>query len=161
MHREIKLKIVALAYVTLLGGCPSQSHFPAGIAAPAAATEVKATGSIDRSLFETSFSVQVERDSYSVANYLESQLVEAGYRSCSARSGLWETLRHRLGDQVVQEVRLLRFYEGSKRTQLGAILVTQTCDRTKPECLQRFLVRQIDVDKSQVDETYIQKICAQ
>jgi len=161
MHRKVRLKVVALACLALLGGCPSQSHFPAEIAPPLAATDFKATGGSDGSLYEASFLIQVEPNSYLVANRLESQLAEAGYRSCGSKKRSWETLRHRVGEEVVEEVRLLRFYQGRKPSQLGVLLATQICDRAQSKCVQRFLVRQIDVAKSQVDDGYIRKICAQ
>src|SRR5438105_4824963 len=105
----IWLSLLVIDAVVLIEGCQHTSDPRAAVVAPAGATDVRVVERPDGSIVEVSFSVLAERDSYLVADYLESQLQRAGYKSCGSGGRQWETLRRRRADQLVEEVRLLHF----------------------------------------------------
>lgn len=161
MYGKMKLMAVALGSLALLGGCHNPATFPVLITPPANAKDIQTSSAQDGSSYETSFWVQTEPGSYLVADRMQDQLAQAGYKPCGASNERWERLRRAQGTKSFEEIRLLRFFRGHTAEQLGVIHATQQCGIDKSKCRQRFLVRQIDVRRANVDQgdKYIQEIC--
>ncbi len=159
MSDQMKITLIAFSGLLLLSACQHGVEFPVRVEAPTNATDMHVSESPDKTSYELSFVVAGERDNYSAADQMESQLTKAGYARCGSGKGQWETLKHRRGDKTVDEIRLLRFFKTGDAGQLGTIFARQHCKEGKNECEQEFLVRQINVPESHPDRDKLREIC--
>lgn len=157
----VPVRTWALACVSLaLFSCTGQATSLTSIEPPEGARDIVESDSPDDPIKELSFSIATERDSYSIVHEMEKRLGAAKYERCDKGPGRWETIKRHKANQVVAEIRILRFYTTGTPGQLAAIVAYQTCDDKERQCTQNFTVRQQVVPSSVPNrDQYMKEIC--
>ena len=153
-------KLFVVAAIALVSSCQRVAFTPADIGIPADAIDAHTSTSEDRSSHELTFNIPSKRDSLLAADQIESQMSKAGYTRCVASKGNWEVITRRDGARATEENRLLRIFRADNPRQVGIIFARQDCDTKQSQCLERFMVRQMEIPRSIPDgDKYVRDIC--